>query len=108
MPASSPGWYLIHLEVELGALEVADVHPQEDLGPVLGVDATGTGVDAHDGRSVVVLGEEERLPLELCQRLFDVGELGEDVGDGRGIILLGGQIEQHIGIVERLFEGRNL
>jgi len=50
---------LLHLDREAPALGPAQVHAQEDLGPVLGVGAAGTGVDRHQGIAGVVLTAEE-------------------------------------------------
>ena len=47
----------------------AEVHAQEDLGPVGGVGATGAGVDSEDGVALVVFAGELKLefaPLKLA------------------------------------------
>ena len=60
-----PGRGLVDLDGEAAALGPPLVHAQQHLGPVLGVGATGAGVDLAHGVAVVVLAGEERLELEL-------------------------------------------
>ena len=47
----------------------AQVHAQQHLGEVGGVDATGAGADGHDGLALVVLPRQQRADLELAQVL---------------------------------------
>ena len=100
MPASSPGEHLVDLEAELRPLEVAQVHAQQHLRPVGGVDPAGAGVDAHDGGAVVVVAEEERLPLQPGQLGLEVDQLLASLRLGAGVALVLGEVEQHLGILE--------
>src|SRR6185503_3115507 len=58
-PGLLPRRGLRHLDLEAAPFGPAQVHPQEDLGPVLGVGAAGPGVDGDDGIAGVVLATEE-------------------------------------------------
>ena len=66
---------LLHLDLEAAPLGPAQVHPQQDLGPVLGVGAAGAGVDGDDGVAGVVLAAEQPRLLELGQAALDRAEL---------------------------------
>src|ERR1700759_3007572 len=66
---------LRHLDVEAAPFGPAQVHAQEDLGPVLGVGAAGAGVDGDDGVAGVVLAAEEARLFELGQARLDRRQL---------------------------------
>ena len=66
-PASVPGWVSIELDVEAPSLRPAREHAQEHLGPVLGVGASGTGVDLADRVALVVLPGEQRTQLQVIE-----------------------------------------
>ena len=82
-PASSPSCGLVDLDLEAAALEPAQVHAQQHLGPVLRLGAAGAGVDGEDGAALVVLAAEEALllaALELAlERPRPLHELGEEL-----------------------------
>ena len=69
MPASVPSLMPVDLEPEAAALGPAAVHPQQDLRPVLGVDAAVFGVDLHDAVGLVVLAGEQAAQVELIELL---------------------------------------
>ena len=66
-PRLLPRRGLLHLDLEAAPFGPAQVHPQEDLGPVLGVGPAGAGVDGDDGVAGVVLAAEQARLLELFQ-----------------------------------------
>src|SRR6185437_1189657 len=66
---------LRHLDVEAAPFGPAEVHAQEDLGPVLGVGAAGAGMDGDDGVARVVLAGEEARLFELRQSRLDRRQL---------------------------------
>ena len=73
---------LFDLDGEPSALGPTAVHAQEDLGPVLRIDATIFGVDLHDGIVGIVFTGEETAQIEqvetrcdLCDACFDLGLL---------------------------------
>ena len=68
-PRLLPRRGLLHLDLEAAPLGPAQVHPQQHLGPVLGVGAAGAGVDGDDGVAGVVLAAEQA-------RLFELGRGG--------------------------------
>jgi hypothetical protein len=57
-------------------------------------------VHAEDGRPIVVLAEEEALPLQSGQLCLDPRQLAGGVGGGLGIALFLGQAEQGLGVVD--------
>ena len=59
----------VDLVTEATPLGPAAVHPQQDLGPVLGVDAAVFGVDLHDAIGLVVLAGEQAAQVELVELL---------------------------------------
>ena len=74
---------LVDLDLEAAALEPAQVHAQQHLGPVLGLGAAGAGVDGDDGAALVELAAEEALLLAARESASSsrdaVGELGEEL-----------------------------
>ena len=62
MPASSPAAGLQQLDLEAAALGPAHHHPQDHLGPVLGVGAARAGVDGHERVAGVVLARRTGAP----------------------------------------------
>jgi hypothetical protein len=79
------------------ALGPAEVHPEQHLGPVGGLGATGAGADRQDRRSLVVLAVEEELrPLStevaFQRRAFPI-ELGAQLGVVGLLEELGGRLE---------------
>ena len=74
-PGLLPRRGLLHLDLEAAPLGPAQVHPQQDLGPVLGVGAAGAGVDGDDGVAGVVLAAEQARLLELGEAPLDRAEL---------------------------------
>ena len=85
--------HLIDFDVEPAPLQVAQVHPQHDVGPVGGVDSTGPGVDAEDRGTVVVLPEEQALAFEVGEIRTHGAEFRGDVGGSRRVRLLLGEFE---------------
>ena len=67
MPASSPSWRSMQLDVVAVLLGPAQVHAQQHLGPVLRLGAAGPGVDGHDGVLLVVRAGELELQLQLAE-----------------------------------------
>ena len=65
---------VVDLDLEAAALEPAQVHAQQHLGPVLRLGAAGAGVDGEDGAALVVLAAEEAELLAALQ----VGLEGRD------------------------------
>ena len=74
-PGLLPRRGLGHLDVEAAPFGPAQVHAQEDLGPVLGVGAAGAGVDGDDRVAGVVLAAEEARLFELGQPRLDRRQL---------------------------------
>ena len=74
---------LVDLHFEAAALEPAQVHAQQHLGPVLRLGAASPGVDGENGAALVVLAAEEALLLPMLklalQRPQAVGQFGEEL-----------------------------
>jgi hypothetical protein len=73
---------LDHLRLEPALLRPAQVHAEQDLGPVLRVGAARVRLDRDDGVSRVILAGEERV-------LLQAGELGAHVAEHRLELLVG-------------------
>ena len=52
----------------------AGVHPQQHLGPVLGIGATGAGIDGEHSAFLVVITTEQALQLPAVQALAQLIE----------------------------------
>ena len=81
------------------------VHPQEHLGPVVGVGAAVAGVDRQQGRIVVQRAVQERLRLQVVEHLLQPLDLAGHFG-GHAFVFRGhfdhrGQI---IGGADGLFQ----
>lgn len=72
----------------------AQVHAQEDVGPVLGFGAAGTGLDVQVGVVHVHLAAEHATELELGQGFFQAFEHLDDIVDGAFVALFNGHVEQ--------------
>ena len=80
----------------------AQVHAQQDLGPVLGFGAAGTGLDVDERRRIVHLAGEHALELQLLHVGLVLVQVG-DHGQGGVLVLLGlGQLQQLGGIVQAI------
>ena len=73
-PGFFPGRRIQDLGLVALPLRVAQVHPEEDLGPILGFRPAGARVDGHDGVSRVVVLVEERPELGFVEVLFESGQ----------------------------------
>jgi hypothetical protein len=93
---------LLHLDAEPTALGPAQIHPQQHLGPVLGVSPPGPRADGdHRVAGVVAAAEESRL-LELGEPALDRGELGVELGGELGIVL--GELDEIREVADVRFE----
>jgi len=76
------------------ALEVAGVHAQDHLGPVLGLDPAGAGVDLEDGATTVLRSVQQELEVEALDH--GVQFLGAALDLARRLLvgLVGGEFTQ--------------
>ena len=90
--------------VDLGGVAVplgpAQVHPQQHLGEVGGVDPAGLGPDGDQGLAGVVLPGQQGAHLELAERRAQRGELALGLLPGVGVVLALGELDQHLQVVE--------
>jgi hypothetical protein len=87
-------------------LAPAQIHPQQDVRPVLGLGPAGPGVDRHD-RVGVVIGSQHPLQLQRPDASLEGRELFRDFGEHRRVLLLAGelqQIEQVASLAVHVFE----
>ena len=82
------------------------VHPEEHLGPVLGLRAAGPGVDRRDGVQRVVLAGEHPLEFDRVQRLVDGDDLLLDLGGQPLAARLSGEVEIRLQVRQGGFKGR--
>src|SRR6266849_5042625 len=61
------------------ALGPAQVHAQQNGGPVLRLGAAGSGLDGHDGVEVIGFAGEERLGFELADVALGCRQLAVEV-----------------------------
>ncbi len=101
-----------HLDRVLVLLGPAQVHPQQHLGEVGGVDAAGAGADGDDGRPRVVLAVQQRLHLELAEQLLQALQLV--AGFERGLVRRGAvglvvhELDEHLEVVEATLDAVQL
>ena len=60
-----------------------EVHPQQHLGPVVGVRAAVAGVDREEGAGAVVRAVQQGPQLEILEQLLDPLDLAGDLGGER-------------------------
>ena len=77
-----------------------DVHPQQHLGPIVGVGAAVAGVDGEDGPFVVVRTAEQGLGFQLDHLPLQRSQFLLQLAFQRGVLL--GQFEQLLHGVEPL------
>ncbi len=83
MPGLVAGLQVDDLALEAAALGPAQVHPEQHLGPVLGLGAAGAGMDGDDRVLPIVLAAEHLLDfagVDLSGQLVEGA--AEIVGDG--------------------------
>ncbi len=76
----------------------AQVHAQQDVGPVLRLGAAGAGLDVQVGVVHVHLAAEHATELKLGEGLFQGLQLGLDVADGAFITFLDSHVEQVLAV----------
>ncbi len=70
---------VVDLDLEAAALEPAQVHAQQHLGPVLRLRAAGAGVDGDDGAALVVLAAEEALLLAALEVVLQLRDAADEL-----------------------------
>jgi len=100
--------FLTGLILENGALEPPplgplEIHAQQHLGPVLRLDAAGTGVDGHNRVGRVVLAAEHLLDLAGVHHGLEAVERPGQVGLDRFPLL--GPFNEHLQIIALLPQG---
>ncbi len=101
-PRLLPRGGLLHLDLEAAPLRPAQVHPQQDLGPVLRVGAAGAGVDGDDRVAGVVLAAEQARLFELGEALLDRADLGRELT--RQLIVSGRHLGDLLEVVDVALE----
>src|SRR5579884_3534125 len=61
------------------ALRPAQVHAQQNGGPVLGFRAAGAGLDGHDGAEVIVFAGKQRARFEFPDVMFSASEFAVEL-----------------------------
>ncbi len=87
MPGLLPRGRLEQLDLETTFLGPAHLHAQHHLGPILGVGATGAGVDRHERVAGVVATREQPLLLELLEAGLDARHLLDHLALERRVLL---------------------
>jgi hypothetical protein len=72
----------------------AEVHPQEDLGPIGGLGAAGSGADGQESIALVVLTAKEQVAACDAVLGFECGSLAGDVCQEALVLLFLSESEQ--------------
>ena len=80
-------------------LAPAQIHAQQHLGPVLGIDAAGAGIDLDDGVIAVHLAREQALELALLGLGDQALEVGLGGGEGLVVALRLGEFGEPVGVL---------
>ena len=78
----------------------AQVHAQQHLGPVGGVDAAGFGPDGDQRLARVVLAGQQGAHLELVDAVPQRPELALDLGPRLRVVLRLAELPEHLGVVD--------
>lgn len=80
--------------VETAFISPAQVHSQQDVGPVLGFGAAGAGLDVQVGVVHVHLAAEHATEFQLGEVLVETCQLGDDIADRALIVLFDSHVQQ--------------
>ncbi len=94
-----------HLGLVAVALGPAQVHAQQHLREVRGIDATGAGADRHDGGTLVVFAVEQGLDLHVVEVLLNALHLGARLGERVGVVFLLAEFNEGLHILDALAGG---
>ena len=86
---------VVDLHLEAAALEPAQVHAQQHLGPVLAFRAAGAGMDGEDGAAFVVLAAEEALLFAALQLALKRGDAVHELPQELVVDGVAGQLLAH-------------
>ena len=89
-----------HLGLVSIALGPAQVHAQQHLGEVRGIDTACAGSNGHDGGTGIVFAVHQRLDLHLVEILLDAFNLGLCLVERVGVVLLLAELDERGHIVE--------
>ena len=101
-PGLLPRRGLEQLHLEPALLGPAHLHPQQHLGPVLGVGPAGAGVDRDERVAGVVAAREQPLLLELVEALLHAPHLLLELR--RDLRILLGELRQRLEILDVALE----
>ena len=106
MPATSPSEHSMSSGFVAVGIAPAQVHAQHHVGPVLGLGATGTGLDVDVAVGTVVLTGEHATELEIHQLGLQL-LVGFDHGfvEGLFVFAFDGQADQHLDVIDALGQG---
>ena len=90
---------VVHLGRIVVPLRPAQIHPQQYLGVVGGVDPTGLCANVHQCLARVVLPRQQRPDLELVDRGAQPGDFLGGLIPGGLIVLVLGELQQHADVV---------
>ena len=84
--------------VETALVSPAQVHAQQDVGPVLRFGTAGAGLNIQVGVVLVHFAAEHATEFQLFQRFAKALDFGSDVIDGRLVFFFGRHQQQVLGI----------
>ena len=102
------GLHVHELDGVIAPLGPAGIHAKHDIGPVVGLGATGAGLDGEDGVVAVELAGEEGGDLELVEFSRERGEGAGEllvVGFLGGGVFAGHELVHHHQVIELLLIG---
>ncbi len=83
-----------------GVLTPAQIHAQQDIGPVLRLGAAGTGLDIDKGVLIVHRPGEHALELQPFEMFLLLVQIGNDRINRGFILFLDGHFQQFVGLIE--------
>jgi hypothetical protein len=93
-PGDFTGRQLHDGRVETAFVGPAQVHAQQNVGPVLGFGAAGTGLDVQVSVVRVHFVAEHASEFQLGQAFFETGQLGDDIAHCAFVVFFDGHVQQ--------------
>ncbi len=94
-----PGQEVDGFALEPLALGVAQIHAQQDFGPILGFGAAGAGVNGDDGVLLVFFGAQEELQFPIPESFLQPGQLRGHFPQGPVVLLFHRQVQEHLQVL---------
>ena len=99
-PGDLPLGQLDDLGSEAALVGPAQVHTQEDVGPVLGLGAAGAGLDVQVAVVGIHLAAEHAAEFQFLEDFAQALDFGDDIVHRTFVVFFGGHFQQVAGVTQ--------